>query len=424
MTIRARSFALTFSAAMLASSALTPAALAQALQNYVLENVTTKSKDGLSDIMIPRIEMTGTNVSRADLERLMTPDMTPEARAEIMSNMQAQRMFVPQVNITRTGKESGRFMLRDYLVVNLDRARFDRISLGGIQGTMSGKDKQEGTFSAGQITLEGGDFTKVVAAAKAGNAADGVAKLRLFNWSGFELAVPDDKTPASAPGGNMFRFGMKSATAKTDYSGDLPTKAVASFDGMFFVAPPSSQAGAMISSFGYNRLEFGLNFDGSYNPSNRTFGLTNYSLTGLNAGSLALSGGFTELDGSAFTGTMMGRLGSLMKSKISAFNLRYVDAGLFDKSLAFYAKTQGKDPVSVRKEWSMMIVGMLPMVMGGDPAALKLSEALSAFVSQPKSLNISLKGKNGPVAISDLATLSKNPMALLSMVEITAVANK
>ena len=221
----------------------------------------------------------------------------------------------------------------------------------------------------------------------------------------------------------MFRFGMKSASAKTDYAGDLPTKAVASFDGMYFVAPPSSQAGAMLSSFGYNRLEFGLNFDGSYNPANRTFALTNYSLTGLNAGSLAFSGGFADVDGAAFTSTMIGRLDAMMKGKISNLNLRYVDAGLFEKALVFYAQSQGKSPAAVRKEWSMMIVGMLPMVMGGDPAALKISEALSAFVSQPKSLSISLKGKNGPVAIADLSALS-NPMALLSMVEITAVANR
>ncbi len=423
MKIRACSIALTFSAAMLASSALTSGALAQALQTYVLENIRTQSADKQADVLIPRIEMTGTNVSRADLERLLTPDLSTAARAEIMTNMQAQRILVPQVIVTRTGKDSGRFELRDYLVVNLDRARFDRISLGGVKGTVRAKDNPEATFTSGQITLEGGDFTKVAAAAKAGNAADGVAKLRLFSWSGFELTVPDDKTPASAPGGNMFRFGMKSASAKTDYSGDIPTKAVANFDGMYFVAPPSSQAGSMLSSFGYNRIEFGLNFDGSYNPANRTFALTNYSLTGLNAGSLAFSGGFADVDGAAFTSTMVGRLDAMMKGKISDFNLRYVDAGLFEKALVFYAQTQGKSAAAVRKEWSMMIVGMLPMVMGGDPAALKISEALSAFVNQPKSLSISLKGKNGPVAISDLSALS-NPMTLLSLVEITAVANK
>lgn len=71
----------------------------------------------------------------------------------------------------------------------------------------------------------------------------------------------------------------------------------------------------------------------------------------------------------------------------------------------------------------MMIVGMLPMLMGGDPAALKLSEALSAFVTQPKSLSISLKGKKGPINFTDLSKLA-DPSALLSQVEITAVANR
>ena len=158
MKIRACSIALTFSAAMLASSALTSAALAQALQTYVLENIKTQSKDGQTDVLIPRIEMTGTNISRADVERLLTPDLSAQARAEIVTNMQAQRILVPQVIVTRSGKDTGRFELRDYLVVNLDRARFDRVSLGGVKGTVRAKDNPEATFSSGQITLEGGDF--------------------------------------------------------------------------------------------------------------------------------------------------------------------------------------------------------------------------------------------------------------------------
>ena len=89
----------------------------------------------------------------------------------------------------------------------------------------------------------------------------------------------------------------------------------------------------------------------------------------------------------------------------------------------YVAKSQGKDPAAVRKEWAMMIVGMLPMLMGGDPVALKLSEALSAFVTQPKSLAISLKGKNGPINMADFSRLM-DPAFLLSQVEITAVANR
>ena len=112
-----------------------------------------------------------------------------------------------------------------------------------------------------------------------------------------------------------------------------------------------------------------------------------------------------------------------MKGKTTGMNLRYVDSGLFDKALVFFAKSQGKDPAAVRKEWAMMIVGMLPMLMGGDSVALRLSEALSAFVTQPKSLAISLKGKNGPINFADFGRFA-DPSYLLSQVEITAVANK
>ncbi len=423
MTFAARSVALAFSVSILATSALTPVAVGQTLQSYTLENVKTQSKDKTKDLFIRRIEISGTNVSRADVERLLSPDLPQAERAEVLMNMQAQRISIPEVVLTRSDEEKGRFVLRDYLVTNLDRARFDRISLGSIEGTMTTKNKAAGTFKSGQIVLEGGDFSKVAAAAKVGNASDGVAKLRLFSWSGFEMTVAEPKVPANAPGGNAYRVGLKSAVAKTDYSGDLPTKAVATFDGMYFVAPPSSDAGQTLANFGYKSLEFGLKFDGTYNPTAKTFALTDYSFTGLNAGALALSGAFNDIDPATFTNDKLSRLGSLMKGKVAALNLRYVDAGLFDKALVFFAKSKGKDPAAVRKEWAMMIVGMLPMLMGGDPVALKLSEALSAFVTQPKSLAISLKGKNGPINVADFTKLM-NPAFLLSQVEITAVANR
>jgi hypothetical protein len=237
------------------------------------------------------------------------------------------------------------------------------------------------------------------------------------------MTMPDTDLPANAAGGNMYRVGLKSVRAATDYAGDVPTKAVASFNGLYFYAPPGSEAGRTLASFGYDRVEIGLHFDGAYNPATKSFQLTDYSISGLNAGSLALSGGFNDIAPSAFTGNNATRLAALMNGAISSVNLRYVDDGLFDKALAFYAATQGKEAVAVRKEWAMMIVNMLPMLMGANPAALKLSEALSAFVSQPKSLAISLKGKNGPVGMADLMKLA-NPMLLLSQVEITAVANR
>jgi hypothetical protein len=418
-----RPFALAFSASFLFSSALAPAAFAQALQSYVLENIKTQNIEKKADVFIPRIEVTGTNVSRADLERLVSPDMSKEARADLVMKMKAQRISIPEVVVTRNDEEKGRFVLRNYLVVNLDNARFDRISLDSIEGSMTTKQRAEGSFRSGQILLEGGDFSKVAAAAKAGDVADGVAKLRLFSWAGFDMTVTEPKTPASAPGGNQYRVGLKSAIGKTDYAGDLPTRAVANFEGMYFVAPPSSEVGKSLAIFGYDRIEFGVNFDGTYNPATKTFALGNYSLTGLNAGSLALSGAFADIDGAAFTSNNAGRLASLMQGKISGINLRYVDAGLFNKALAFYAARVGKDPAAVRKEWSMMIVGMLPMLMGGDPAALKLSEALGQFVTQPKSLSISLKGKQGALGMAELMKLA-DPAFLLSKVEITAVANR
>jgi hypothetical protein len=419
----ARTFAFALSASMLMTGAITLSAHAQSLQTYVLENVRTQSVDKSGEVFIPRIEVVGSTASAGDIQRLLTPDLSAAARAELVMNLQAQRITIPEVIVTYTDKTKGRFVLRDYVVSNLDRARFDRISLGGINGVISGTGNGDGSLTSGPIVLEGGDFSKLAAAAKSGSAIDGTGKLRLFTWSDFSISMPDEKLPASAPGGNMYRFAIKSVRAVTDYAGDIPTKATANFSGLSFDAPASSTIGQSLAAFGYKRIELGLNFAGAYNPSARSFALTDYSLSGVDAGALAFAGAFADIDAATFTGDNETRQAALLRGKIANLDLRYVDSGLFERALVFYAASVGKDVLSVRKEWSMMIVGMLPILMGGDPAALKLSEALSTFVNQPKSLAISLKPKGGPIAMGDLAKLA-DPMALLARIEIMATANR
>lgn len=393
-----------------------------AQESFVFENVRSKSSDGTVEFAAPRIEVQGANVTRAELERIAGASASEAERFDLLITLRARRISIPEMTVLNLEDQKSRIVVRGAVAENVDAGRFDRLALGGFDGVFVGDDVGEGTVKSGPIILEGGDFSKLLAAAKAGDIENGTAKLRLFSWTGFEAAVPDSDLPPTAVGGNMYRVAIGSVRAATDYAGDLPTKATASLDGIVFTAPPGSEVGRSLAGFGYQTLELGMAFDGVYDPAARTFQLKDYSLRGANAGSLAMSGLFGGLAPEAFIGDGDKRVSALMGSNMTALTLRYVDSGLAQKALAFYAATQGKNVSAVRRELTMM-TGALPILMGGDPASLRLAQAFGSFIQDPKSLTVSLRGKKGPVTWADIANMG-DPAAFFSRVEVTASANQ
>jgi hypothetical protein len=63
------------------------------------------------------------------------------------------------------------------------------------------------------------------------------------------------------------------------------------------------------------------------------------------------------------------------------------------------------------------------MMMGGSAHPVKLGQALSTFVIPPKSLNLSIKAKEGALSLTDIAQ-SENPMDVLGRINLSATANR
>ena len=119
----------------------------------------------------------------------------------------------------------------------------------------------------------------------------------------------------------------------------------------------------------------------------------------------------------------MTRISGLMQGDVSEFTIRFVNQGLFDKALAYYAASVNRPPADIKGEWSVAATGMLPMLLGGDPSALKLAEAITTFLRDPKSLTVTLKGKNGPVRFMEAAQI-RDPATFMQKVNVTATANQ
>jgi len=393
-----------------------------ALENLTFDNVRVEAPDGKGSVLFKRIDFFDTNLSRDDASRLFAAGLSKDEYVAILSKAQAKRISAPEILVEPKGERSGAITVRSYEVVGLDQGRFQKASVAGFDGTITDKGGT-GTVKSGPIVLEDGDFSKLFIAVKDGDVANGVARLGKFSWTGLDLQVPAKDTPASAPGGNLYKVAMASLNGSTIYDGDTPTQSKGEMKGFSFEPPKASEAGRGLVKFGYDRIEGGATLSGNYDAAKKTYSLVDYTITGVNAGALSFSGSFGNIGKDAFVGGRNERLAALVQGDVSDLTLRFVNQGLFDKAVEFYAASVNRKAADVKSEWAVAVTGMLPMMLGGDPAALKMAEAVNTFIRDPKSLTVALKGKNGPVRFQDAMSL-RDPVAFLSKVQVTTTANQ
>lgn len=391
-----------------------------ALESFVLENVRFEMPTQKASVLLKRVEFVDTNLTREEAQKLLSLDANKTDQLAVIAKAQAKRIAVPEVTIEPKGNRTGLLTLRGYEVNDLNQGRFARAALVSIDGTMT-EDGRAGSIKSGPIVLEQGDFGRILSAVKDGDFTNGVAQLGKFSWTGFELLFPDPKAPAGPDG--QVKVTMASFTGANTYDGDLPSNMKGELKNLVFEPGKATEIGQNLTKFGYDKLDLGLTITANYDAAKKAFALTDYTITGVNAGALTFSGMFGNIDRAALIGDRMARLGSLMQGDVSEFTVRFVNQGLFDKALNFYAASVNRPAADIKGEWSVAVTGMLPMILGGDPSALKLAEALTTFLRDPKNLTVTLKGKNGPVRFIEAAQI-KDPATFMQKVSVTATANQ
>ncbi|MDH7795636.1 MULTISPECIES: hypothetical protein [unclassified Beijerinckia] len=388
-----------------------------ALESFVLENVRLETPTNKTSILLKRVEFVDTNLTREEAQKLFSLDADRGEQTAIVTKAQAKRIFAPEIVVEPKGERTGLITLRTYEVNDLDRGRFAKVSLASIDGSATDK-AGAGTIKSGPIVLEQGDFGRIITAVKDGDFTNGVAQLGKFSWTGFELVVPDTKVP-----GAQMKFGMASMVGGNTYDDGLPVTMKAEIKNATFEPAKGSEMAQSFAQFGYDKIDMGMTVAGAYDLAKKAFTLSDYTLSGVNAGQLTLTGLFGNIDRTALVGDRMARLSGLMQGNVSEFTVRFANQGLFDKALSYYATTVNRAPADIKAEWASAATGMLPMLLGGDPSALKLAEAVNVFLRDPKSLTVTLKGKNGPVSFME-ATQIKDPATFMQKVGVTATANQ
>lgn len=191
--------------------------------------------------------------------------------------------------------------------------------------------------------------------------------------------------------------------------------------------PDGEQFAGVLATMGYETLTFSGEGESLYDPDadivtlvkGKNFWKLNdgfkLDLSAKYAGTKAIAAAqVASLDESADPEAM---LDAVMQSlEVHQFELALDDDGILDRALNAYAAQSGEDPVAVRGQLSGLFA-MAPMFASGtgiDPKVVsELAGALSSFVSDPKTLTITLAPKT-PIKAQAFVDAASDPAKVVT----------
>lgn len=388
--------------------------------DVILDNLTSREDRGLT--RIARVEVINSNLSADEVRRLLETSGDDKVQLELLARLKADRMTIN--GLTFSG-DDGTMIFAPIMMSGIDQGRVARIMLDGVDMDLRMSDAQ-GTsqLKVRALDIERADFASLLKAVLAGRPEEIDFHAEKIVWAGFEWSGVDDNVKANAPGGNKMRLSLAGVNATTQYDGGLPIRSIAEINGFAIELPPTSEGGRAFADMGYKKLEFSVAGQMRYDPIKRDLMIENYALTGVNMGRLILSGQFGNIDPSLLSGGLPEqKLAALMLINISQLDMRFVNEGAVENGLAFAAQQQGKTAPALRSEASMIVGQMLPMLLGGDPAALPLARAAQDFLRESKNFTLSLKSRGAPVPVARLSNIN-DPATFFALVDMQLKANQ
>ena len=382
--------------------------------DVTLDNFTAKTPNG-GALVVAHAEFVNANLSKDEIEKLLTPDTPAADERDLIAKLKADKISIPSIAVD--GPEA-KVRLTDLVATGIDGGKIASFSVGGFEA--SGTDK-DGAFSvkSGALKLDGVDASAALKVDTDPQEALQKARLGALTWSGIDIVAPDtSETPAKT-----MHLSIGSLEIHSDYAGDLFRQGSTKAIGLVFEPAPDSSAGKSLASVGYAKIALSASVAASYKADAKTLSLDDFAIDGVDMGSIALKANFSDVAPALFGADEAGRMQALYESGVISLELKLVNAGLFEKALAFYAKQQGEDPEALKKQAAAAVGQMAPLLLGGDAAALKAAAEAQKFIQSPKNLTIALKAKSGALKAADFMAMS-DPTAFASKVEIAATANQ
>ena len=374
--------------------------------------------DGEDGVELKGVAFTGSSLSRDEVGALLARETPSDRRTALASQLKATSASIAEIIVGDRAK--GPLTFSGLRAENIEEGKIRRLTLASGQGgpIING---EAGSFRAGALTIDEIDVSTVLTSLTKGSLMSAKPTVARVSWNGFEASFPDKDTPASAPGGNIINIRLGAFDGQTLYESGAPTKSAGSIRNLVVEFPKASEAGKKLAEAGYQRLDMSLTSSVAFNPAKKSLMIDDFTISGVGMGSVGLRAEFGNVDPVLLAGDPMMALAALMTIELASTELIVTNDGLVNKALVMAAKEQGKRPEQLQQEASSMATQFTPMLLGGDPASLQIAAALGAFIRDPKSLSVMIRGKTGPLKVTDLDF--DQPLMMLQKVEISAAAN-
>lgn len=111
------------------------------------------------------------------------------------------------------------------------------------------------------------------------------------------------------------------------------------------------------------------------------------------------------------------------KLSVSSFSVDFQDDGITSKILDFFASQQGAPKEVLAAGFAAAVPAMAAEVGLSEDFQLQLLKAVTAFLTDPKSLAITAS-PSAPVKLSAIAEVSEDPGAIMSLLNVSVTANE
>jgi hypothetical protein len=382
--------------------------------DVALDDFAATSKDG--DVMtIKHAEFKGTNLSKEEIVKLLTPETSSDDKTALMQKLKVGEMSIPLIDIAP--KKGGAIHVHDVVGKDIDSGKIRKFGLRGIDGSTGDKDGPV-SIKAGALLMENADLADALGAVKDPKQISPMTHLGHVSWEGIDFTVPDAESV-----GKTVHVALGSIDIRNNYDGDILKDGQTTLKGLLIEPSKGSELSNSLATLGYKRIEMNAHIAAHYDSGAKKLSIDDFTVDGAEAGAIGLKVDFADIDPALFGADSAARLGAIAGGAITAIEIKFVNAGLFEKSVAYFAEQQKTTPEGLKKEWMAAAGQMLPALLGGDPSALKVAAEAQKFIAAPTNLTIGLHPKSGVFKFSD-AMEAGDPMALIGKIDIAAVANK
>jgi hypothetical protein len=290
------------------------------------------------------------------------------------------------------------------------------------------------TIEENEMKIELGDSAITNYMVPAPDNPDPIASLGMYD------ALTVGPVKISNKGAEVFRMdGITSTMSK--YEAGKPFSFDASIDGLWgdLTKIEDPEAQKTIAEFGYKEVTGDVKMKGSWNPEDGRMTITEGAYNFNDVGRLnvlmdisgytpALVKALQEMNqkmgaGADEAAQGMAMLGMLQQLNFISMSIRFDDASITGKVLDYAAKQAGQDRAAIVNQTKGVIPFALAQLQDPD-FATKVTEAASAYLDNPKSLEVKA-APAAPVPFAMLmATGSTAPQQLIKQLNVTVTANQ